>query len=137
MTAVALTAGLSILIVVAFTLIVVGPQLADFLAHHFAFGDAFVWTWKIAQWPLAFGLVVVGIGLIYYFAGIDGTVANQPQQGSPDEVGRVAAKGHQTYPQAFNQALQFFSDHPALVKVLGARTGISRRVAPPAGRARS
>ena len=52
----------------AFTLIVVGPQLADFLAGHFAFGHMFVWTWKVFQWPLAVTLVAVGIGLIYYFA---------------------------------------------------------------------
>jgi len=49
-------------------LIVVGPQLADFLATHFAFGAVFVWTWKILQWPLAFALVAFAIGLIYYFA---------------------------------------------------------------------
>jgi membrane protein len=68
LTAIALTVALSILIVVAFTLIVAGPQMADWLAGHFAFGALFVWTWKILQWPLAFGLVVIGIGLIYYFA---------------------------------------------------------------------
>jgi membrane protein len=66
--AIALTVALSVLIVIAFTLIVVGPQLADWLASHFAFGAVFVWTWKILQWPIAFALVVVGIGLIYYFA---------------------------------------------------------------------
>jgi membrane protein len=68
LTAVALTIALSLMVVMAFTLIVVGPQLADFLARHFAFGNMFVWTWKVFQWPLAFMLVAVGIGLIYYFA---------------------------------------------------------------------
>jgi len=68
LTAIGLTMALSVLIVIAFTLIVVGPQLADWLGHHFAFGEAFVWTWKIVQWPLAFTLVTVGIGLIYFFA---------------------------------------------------------------------
>src|SRR5205085_1682202 len=58
----------SLLIVIAFTLIVAGPQLADTMAEHFAFGPVFVWTWKIAQWPVAFAMVVIGVGLIYYFA---------------------------------------------------------------------
>jgi uncharacterized BrkB/YihY/UPF0761 family membrane protein len=56
------------LIIVAFMLIVAGPQLADFTARHLAFGSVFVWTWKVVQWPIAFALVAVGIGLIYYFA---------------------------------------------------------------------
>jgi membrane protein len=68
LTAIGLTVGLSWLIIVAFTLIVAGPQLADFTARHLAFGAVFVWTWKIVQWPIAFALVAVGIGLIYYFA---------------------------------------------------------------------
>jgi membrane protein len=68
LTAIMLTLALSLFIVVAFTLIVAGPQLADFLGGHFGFGSLFVWTWKIVQWPLAFAMVVVAIGLIYYFA---------------------------------------------------------------------
>jgi len=68
LTAIGLTVALSVLIVVAFTLIITGPQLADRIANHFAFGGIFVWTWKIFQWPLAFAMVVVGIGFVYYFA---------------------------------------------------------------------
>jgi membrane protein len=68
LTAIGLTIGLSLLIIVAFTLIVAGPQLADLAARHLAFGSVFVWTWKIIQWPIAFALVAVGIGLIYHFA---------------------------------------------------------------------
>jgi membrane protein len=67
-TAVGLTVALTLFIVIAFALIIFGPQLADFLAQHFAFGAVFVWGWKILQWPFAFMLVVVGIGLIYYYA---------------------------------------------------------------------
>jgi membrane protein len=68
LTAIALTVALSVFIACAFGLIVAGPELADFLARHFAFGSVFVWSWKILQWPLAFVLVMGGIGLIYYFA---------------------------------------------------------------------
>jgi membrane protein len=66
--AIGLTIGLAVFIVLSFGLIVAGPQLADWLAAQYALGGAFVWTWKILQWPIAFALVVTGIGLIYYFA---------------------------------------------------------------------
>jgi membrane protein len=67
-TAIFLTIALALFIVIAFTLIVAGPQLADFLGRHLGFGAVFVWTWKILQWPLAFLLVTTGLGLIYYYA---------------------------------------------------------------------
>jgi membrane protein len=68
LTAIMLTIALSIFIAFAFGLIIAGPEVADFLAAQFSFGGVFVWTWKIAQWPIAFALVAIGIGLIYYFA---------------------------------------------------------------------
>jgi membrane protein len=68
LTAIALTAVLAILVLIAFTLIVVGPQLADALARQFAVGVVFVWSWKILQWPLAFAILVGITGLVYYFA---------------------------------------------------------------------
>ena len=68
LTAIVLTIALSALIVASAALIVAGPELADALARHFAFGSVFVWTWKIVQWPFAFAMVVVAIDLIYYFA---------------------------------------------------------------------
>ena len=30
-------------------------------------GALFEWTWLVLQWPLVFGLITTGIGLIYYF----------------------------------------------------------------------
>ena len=66
--AIGLTIGLALFIVLSFGLIIAGPQLADWLAARFALGGAFVWTWKILQWPIAFALVVTGIGLVYYLA---------------------------------------------------------------------
>lgn len=68
MTAILLTIGLAVFIVVAFGLIVAGPQVADWLAARLGFGPVFVLTWKILQWPIAFALVVTGIGLVYYLA---------------------------------------------------------------------
>lgn len=66
--AIALTIGLAIFIVVSFTLVIVGPAIADHLAARYAFGQMFVWSWKVLQWPIAFALVVTGVGLVYYFA---------------------------------------------------------------------
>ena len=68
LTAILLTVGMAVFIVVAFGLVVAGPQLADFLGARLGFGVVFVWTWKVLQWPVAFGLVVTGVGLVYYFA---------------------------------------------------------------------
>jgi membrane protein len=68
LTAIALTVGLALLIVVSFSLIVAGPTVADRLASSLGLGAVFEWTWRILQWPLAFVLVSTAIGLVYYFA---------------------------------------------------------------------
>jgi membrane protein len=68
LTAIALTVGLAVLILISFSLIVVGPTVAEHLASSFGLGAAFEWTWKILQWPLAFFLVSTAVGLVYYFA---------------------------------------------------------------------
>jgi len=68
LTAIGLTLTLSIFIVLAFTLLLVGPTLAEKVASWFYLGPAFVWTWKILQWPVVFGLVALAIALIYYYA---------------------------------------------------------------------
>ena len=68
LTAIGLTVALALLIVVSFSLIVAGPTVADHLASSLGLGDVFEWTWRILQWPLAFLLVAVAIGLVYYFA---------------------------------------------------------------------
>lgn len=68
LTAIALTVALSVLIVLAFTLIVAGPEMADAVGRHLPYGYVIAWIWKIVQWPIAFGMAAFGIGLIYYFA---------------------------------------------------------------------
>jgi membrane protein len=67
-TAILLTIGLAMFIVVAFVLIVAGPTLAERLADRFFLGAAFEWTWKILQWPLVFALVTGAMAVVYYFA---------------------------------------------------------------------
>jgi len=68
LTAIGLTIALALLVLSSFTLIVVGPTIAEHLASTFGLGPVFEWAWKILQWPLAFFLVSTALGLVYYFA---------------------------------------------------------------------
>jgi membrane protein len=68
LTAIGLTVALAVLILTSFTLIVIGPTVAERLATSLGFGAVFEWAWKILQWPLAFFLVSTAVGMVYYFA---------------------------------------------------------------------
>ena len=68
LTAIGLTIALAVLGLSSFTLIVIGPTVAEYLASTLGFGPVFEWAWKILQWPLAFFLVSTAVGLVYYFA---------------------------------------------------------------------
>lgn len=68
LTAILLTIGLAFFILVSFTLVVAGPQIADYLGTHLGFASSFTLAWKILQWPIAFFLVTTGFGLVYYYA---------------------------------------------------------------------
>jgi membrane protein len=68
LTAIFLTIGLSVFIVLAFALVVAGPTVAERLADRLYLGAAFEWTWKIAQWPVVFALVSGALAVVYYFA---------------------------------------------------------------------
>jgi membrane protein len=67
-TAIVLTVGLALFILISMALVIAGPTLAERLAATMHLGPAFEWTWKILQWPLVFVLVATGIALVYYFA---------------------------------------------------------------------
>jgi membrane protein len=66
--ALGLTVTLALFMVIAFTLVLVGPTLAEKVAAWAHMGPAFAWTWKILQWPIVFLLVTLAVGLIYFFA---------------------------------------------------------------------
>lgn len=68
LTAVALTVGVAVFILVSATLIIAGPELAEKVASWAHLGDAFAWTWKIVQWPIVLALVITAVALVYYFA---------------------------------------------------------------------
>ena len=65
--AIGLTLGVALFILVALSLVLVGPTLAEKLGQTTGWGAAFEWTWLVLQWPLVFVLVTTGIGLMYYF----------------------------------------------------------------------
>ena len=66
--AIGLTIALAIMLLSSFTLIIVGPTIAERLAASIGLGSVFVWTWTILQWPVAFFLVSTALGLVFYFA---------------------------------------------------------------------
>ena len=68
LTAIALTVGVAIFILVSFALILTGPTLATELAAKWGLGPVFEWTWKILQWPVIFAMVSVSIAFIYQYA---------------------------------------------------------------------
>ena len=65
--AIGLTLGLALVVLVALSLVLVGPTVAEKLGQTTGWGAPFEWTWLILQWPLVFALVATAIGLIYYF----------------------------------------------------------------------
>lgn len=66
--AIFLTITLSLFVLVSFTLVVAGPEIAEKLAAHVGLGPAFAWAWKILQWPIAFALISFGFAAVYYLA---------------------------------------------------------------------
>jgi membrane protein len=68
LTAIGLTLGVALFILVSFALVLAGPTVAERLADRFYLGPAFEWTWKILQWPVVFALVSGAIAIVYYFA---------------------------------------------------------------------
>ena len=65
--AIGLTFGVALLILIALSLVLIGPTVAEYLGRATGWGAPFEWTWLVLQWPLVFVLVTTGIGLLYYF----------------------------------------------------------------------
>jgi membrane protein len=66
--AIGLTIALSIFVLCAFVLVIGGSDLAAWASERIGAGATFERVWSIAQWPLAFALVVFGVDLVYYYA---------------------------------------------------------------------
>ena len=68
LTAIALTLGMSLFVLVSIALVLVGPTSPNSWRSSLHLGTAFKWAWWVLQWPVVFLLVATGIGLVYYFA---------------------------------------------------------------------
>ncbi|HEX8852963.1 MAG TPA: YihY/virulence factor BrkB family protein, partial [Pyrinomonadaceae bacterium] len=66
--AVGLTLALAVLIISALVLVLYGHDIAETVAGKFGLGLVFEWSWKILQWPLVLGFVLLAFALIYYLA---------------------------------------------------------------------
>jgi membrane protein len=66
--AIIMTVVLSVFVLVSFTLVVSGPEMAEGIAARVGLGPVFAWTWKILQWPVVFLLISLGFGFVYYLA---------------------------------------------------------------------
>lgn len=66
--AVGLTVVLVAFTLIAVTLVMIGPMLAEYLENGLGVPPRFAWLWAIVEWPLAFGLMVTALGWVYYFA---------------------------------------------------------------------
>jgi membrane protein len=65
--ALGLTLSVALTVLVAMSLVLTGPTVAEWLGRTTGWGAPFEWTWLVLQWPLVFALVAIGIGLVYYF----------------------------------------------------------------------
>jgi hypothetical protein len=63
--------------------------------------------------------------------GVDPGVASNPQTASPQDVGKVAAYAKDNRPEVFHKAMEFYAEHPMLVKTMGtlAVAAIAKRLA--------
>jgi membrane protein len=68
LTAIGLTVGMALFILISMTLVIAGPTLAEKIAEVMHLGPVFTWSWKILQWPVVFTMVVTAVALVYYFA---------------------------------------------------------------------
>jgi len=66
--AIALTIGLVVFVLLAFTLIVAGPNAGHWLANWFGLSEVFDTAWVYLRWPLTFALATSGIAMVFYYA---------------------------------------------------------------------
>lgn len=62
------TIGFAVLLIVASTLLLVGPQAIQWLANRTGLEQVFVTVWAWLRWPVAFIMLNLTVALIYYLA---------------------------------------------------------------------
>ena len=65
--AVLLTFGISMLVIAALALVLVGGSAVTFLANHLGVSYLWVIGWKVIQWPAALFFISCAFALVYYF----------------------------------------------------------------------
>ncbi|HZQ23491.1 MAG TPA: YihY/virulence factor BrkB family protein [Terriglobales bacterium] len=66
--AIGLTIAISVLVLAALAIVLLGGWLAPFLGAKFGMGPVFVVGWKILQYVAALCFIILSFALIYYFA---------------------------------------------------------------------
>lgn len=61
------TIGLAAILIVAVGFMLLGPQAMEWLAGHIGLGSVFVTVWTWLRIPVAIGLMMLAVALIYYF----------------------------------------------------------------------
>jgi len=64
----ALTLGFMLLLAVAMLLLAYGVPIAEALAFRMGLGEVFLLAWRLGQWPLIFGFVLLAFELLYRYA---------------------------------------------------------------------
>ncbi|MBI2816955.1 MAG: YihY/virulence factor BrkB family protein [Acidobacteria bacterium] len=66
--AIALTAGIAVFVFGGLLLLLGGGHVAEYLGAKIGLSSAAVAIWKVLQWVLAFGFIIVAFAIIYYYA---------------------------------------------------------------------
>lgn len=66
--AVALTVAISVLVISALGVVLLGGVAANWAGSRLHLGTVAVMAWTILQWPVALSFIVISFSLIYYFA---------------------------------------------------------------------
>lgn len=67
-TAVFLTIGAAVFVIVSITLILVGETLSQWIAEFVGLSWLFTFWWTVLQWPITFVFMLLAADLIYYYA---------------------------------------------------------------------
>jgi membrane protein len=65
--AIALTLGISILVIAALFIVVAGGSVAELVGSKLNLANITVIAWKVVQWPVALAFIILAFALIYYF----------------------------------------------------------------------
>lgn len=65
---IALTIALVVFVLLAFTLVVAGPNAGRWLTSWFGLSDVFDTVWVYLRWPLIFAFATTGIAIVFYYA---------------------------------------------------------------------